>query len=346
MYHYHLSDDMKHDFAFTSIVAHSILDKNNLPKIIRRKSDNCATQYKSCNVFGEYQKIAKINDRKVIIYFGASGHGKGLVDAMSAFGVKGPLSKAVLTVERFKYKSSEDIFTYLRTLFKDDKQKKYYNIEATDIATVRRDDCSPLSIPGCMNYHMICFNTDGSLLTKNNICSCDDCLQGNFLNCDTETGTLILGDKMGDEDNVDSDVEYEDDDEFGDEIEEDLEQYELRSSSVLVVIQKGSVIALFSPENAIELFYLCKVIDYGVATDELSDTNNHHIGRGTPYILVNYFEKKMSKFSKNSSIMYKLLSEEVYVLPTQVMLPSVNASFIGSNLHLTVDEYQWLSDSI
>ena len=30
---------------------------------------------------------------------------------------------------------------------------------------------------------------------------------------------------MGDEDNVDSDVEYEDDDEFGDEIEEDLDQY-------------------------------------------------------------------------------------------------------------------------
>ena len=52
------------------------------------------------------------------------------------------------------------------------------------------------------------------------------------------------------------------------------------------------MIALFSPENAIELFYLCKVIDYGVATDELSDTNNHHIAKGTPYILVNYFEKR------------------------------------------------------
>ena len=33
----------------------------------------------------------------IYIYYGAPGHGKGLVDAMSGFGVKGPLRKAVIT---------------------------------------------------------------------------------------------------------------------------------------------------------------------------------------------------------------------------------------------------------
>ena len=54
-YLYHLSDDMKPDFAFTSTVANHCIDINKLPTIIRRKSDYCGTQYKSKWVFGEYQ---------------------------------------------------------------------------------------------------------------------------------------------------------------------------------------------------------------------------------------------------------------------------------------------------
>ena len=70
-YLYHLSDDMKHDFVFTSTVAQSCLAQNDLPKIIRWKSDNCGIQYKSRDVFGEYQKIASKYDCKMIIYYGA-----------------------------------------------------------------------------------------------------------------------------------------------------------------------------------------------------------------------------------------------------------------------------------
>ena len=40
-------------------------------------------------------------EKSVIVYYGASGHRKGLVDAMSGFGVKGPLRKAVLTQDFF-----------------------------------------------------------------------------------------------------------------------------------------------------------------------------------------------------------------------------------------------------
>ena len=43
-YMYHLSDEMKHDSAFTSVVVHHLLEQDD-PEIIRLKSDNCSTQY-------------------------------------------------------------------------------------------------------------------------------------------------------------------------------------------------------------------------------------------------------------------------------------------------------------
>ena len=88
-----LSDDMKHYFTFTSIVACNCILLNEVPQIIRSKSHNSAAQCKSSHVLSEYQKIAAQPNRKVLIY-GASTHGKGLTDAMSGFGVKGPLLKA------------------------------------------------------------------------------------------------------------------------------------------------------------------------------------------------------------------------------------------------------------
>ena len=62
--------------------------------------------------------------------------------------------------------------------------------------------------------------------------------------------------------------------------------------SVLEVVTKGSVIALFSPSNSLELLYICKVLDYGVATEDCIDENNYHIEKNSPYVLVTYYEKK------------------------------------------------------
>ena len=53
----------------------------------------------------------KLN-RSAIVYYGVLGHGKDLVDAMSAFGVKGPIKKAVLR-EDFSYHKALDIQEYL-----------------------------------------------------------------------------------------------------------------------------------------------------------------------------------------------------------------------------------------
>ena len=88
---YHLSDEKKHDFAYTShVVKHllSLEDEFCQSEIIRVKSDNCATQHKCTYMFDFYHNLAVEQGKTVIVYYGVSGRGKGLVDAMSAFGVK------------------------------------------------------------------------------------------------------------------------------------------------------------------------------------------------------------------------------------------------------------------
>ena len=78
---------MKHNFAFTSSVAYHLLGLNS-QSAIHSKSDNCLTQYKSKYVFNEWQALATKTKKLVIEYYDMFGHGKGLVDAMSGFGLK------------------------------------------------------------------------------------------------------------------------------------------------------------------------------------------------------------------------------------------------------------------
>ena len=80
---------------------------------------------------------------------------------------------------------------------------------------------------------------------------------------------IYSNDEDDDDYETDSDVEFECEDEFGDEVCNDMEKFELRSESILQIIQQGSVIALYSPANSLELFYLCKVIECGVASDNV-----------------------------------------------------------------------------
>ena len=58
-YIYHLSDEMRHDHAFTAAVVEHILSLEAPPDIVRFKSDNCSTQYKSKYVFSFWSSLAK-----------------------------------------------------------------------------------------------------------------------------------------------------------------------------------------------------------------------------------------------------------------------------------------------
>ena len=192
-----------------------------------------------------WKKISSSLQRKVIICYGVSGHGKGLVDAMSGFGVKGPIRNAVIR-EDFSYSSAKDIHSYLENRFNDDKKKLHHLLSINDIEK-RRSTKSSLPIKGCLQYHMLCFSSGGKVTGKLNICSCNNCLEGEFLLCIYEKGIIIYSDvddsgSETDNDEIDNDEEFEEDD-IIDSNEQEL--YEMRSDSVLGVISRGGVIALY-----------------------------------------------------------------------------------------------------
>ena len=146
-YFYHLSDDLKHDFAFTKTVVDDLLEKNGTTTILRVKFDNWSVQYKCKNVFSMWQSIATSSQKKVIIYY-VSGHGKGLVDAMSGFGVKEPFRKAVWC-EDFSNSCADDITKYLAAKFVGDEAKHHVHLNLCKIRN-NRDNKNFLKINGCM----------------------------------------------------------------------------------------------------------------------------------------------------------------------------------------------------
>ena len=88
------------------------------------------------------------------------------------------------------------------------------------------------------------------------------------------------------------------------------------------------------------MFYLCKVISVEVAKKEITDDYHHTIQKGSVYLKCHYLEKVSEKRLK---VGYKLLSKNVFALPSQVMNALVE---MNDKLELSVTEYQWLLDSI
>ena len=72
----------------------------------------------------------------VIVYYGVSGHDKGLVDAMSGFAVKIPLRRALKTFD-FSYGNSLYIYNYLTETFPNDDKKHYFVLDLETIAKTR-----------------------------------------------------------------------------------------------------------------------------------------------------------------------------------------------------------------
>ena len=76
---------------------------------------------------------------------------------------------------------------------------------------------------------------------------------------DESSGDESSGDESSSDESSNDEFEKDDLSEDGD----DTEQYEVRGDNGFGAIEKGNVIALYSDANAMELFYLCKVLDFG-----------------------------------------------------------------------------------
>ena len=104
---------------------------------------------------------------KIVWFYGEPGHGRGLVDAMSPFGCKGPLRKLIIDDKNKTewYDNVSEMKVALEGYFKDDKQKSYRLVDPNGLRVARRNR-KGYEIKGCKKMHMICVDKNGTFYTK------------------------------------------------------------------------------------------------------------------------------------------------------------------------------------
>lgn len=245
-----------------------------------------------------------------------------------------------MITSNFSYHNATDIYNFLIDKFHNDTKKHYFLLDPEDIS-VKRGKKSPLPIKSCREKHMIAFFPNGSIQTKINICSCAECIKGEFINCSHESGKIIYtNDCSDDEDSDDTDYEECETEDCCYDESVVTEENEIRAECVIDAVNPGSFIALYASPQSFEIFYLCHVVDITVATETMSDDYGHIIEKGVKYLICNYLEKKSERKGR---INYKMLKKFVFVLPAQVVYPFVT---LGDDLSMSAADYQWLTDSI
>ena len=105
-----------------------------------------------------------------------------------------------------------------------------------------------------------------------------------------------------DEDEDDEDENNEGGNEEVDDLlyeEKECEELELRGKNLYEAIESESVVALYTPTNVSEHFYLCYVIEKCIAGEDIQDNsiNQHDVLKGSMYLRCKYYKKDVLKGS-------------------------------------------------
>ena len=65
--------------------------------------------------------------------------------------------------------------------------------------------------------------------------------------------------------------------------------------TVFELVKPRTYVGMRSPTNAIESFLIAEVQNKGIATENLTDENGHHILSGEQYLEIVYLQKKEQK---------------------------------------------------
>ena len=76
------------------------------------ESDNAPTQYKNKSAFGSMQHLADKYNFTLLRVYGSAGHGKGVIDVISSFGVKNILRQSIIT-NVWLFENSLDIWSHI-----------------------------------------------------------------------------------------------------------------------------------------------------------------------------------------------------------------------------------------
>ena len=243
-YSFHLNDDKHHDTAFTTEVILDLLNKfpdYEMYPVLRFKSDNCSSQYCCKFLLPFYKDLAQKLAKPVLLYYGVNGHGRGVIDACSGFGVKSVVRRTIVTHDFF-YNSDDELFTFLESEMSN-KANFHYKVLSPELLNATRVDYkkSQLVIGGCHKSRMISFLPSGEFQISRHVCSCERCNFGQFNKCVVNTGEESLN-----LDDVEEDVE--DIEENGEVANSYDDRYEM--------VVPGTYVALLSHPNSLELFII------------------------------------------------------------------------------------------
>ena len=315
-YHFHLSDDTTHDPVFVDQVLRDLIAKYDIKdQDLWIQSDNAPTQYKNKNAFFLFEQLAKEFNLRIIRSYGAAGHGKGAIDAMSSFGVKNILRKDIVTRDIF-FNQSEDIVDYLSIKCPN---FHYIHLPRGEIVKSRITQKNTKVIPDCMKQHLMIFSPKEPLLCKEYLCSCVACLEFKFNECSEEN--LPLSDIPCDDDFGDFNDDYEDEDQID------------KTDQIFNFVDVPSFVSLFSGSPN-EPLYFVKVIGKGIASENLSDAYGHVVSSGEKFFKGFYMKLGRSKTASKKK--YQLLPSEIFIAPDEVFDTYVEFTedlFIDANMH-------------
>ena len=324
---YHLSDDTTHDAVMTFQIIEDILQK--YPQIVDSRylvvrSDNCSTQYKSRYTFGLMQKISEKHQIDIFWFYGAAGHGRGLVDAMSSFGCKAPLQNAIITDDYFN--TAQEMHTFLLGHFRNDKKgaKKSYIIDPEENAQIRKksDSRHEHVILGSSKMHLIAVSSSGEWMTKVILKVTDD----NVMNLEIERGA------SSDNIEIEGDNEWHDD--GIESINNDIVDVSDVSDVKFDIIEEDTFVGLLSPTSGFESFYLVKVIEKGIAKENKDYKHGHAINVGQKYTIGEYYEKVSEK---KNNVFYNKCKKFDNVLIHINEITTVSIDFDGCKM--STEEY-------
>ena len=314
-YIYHISDDTNHDSTLTFEILNDILNKHEYlaqNNILIIRSDNCEDQYKCKYTFFQMKKLAKLKNLIILWFYGAPGHGRGLVDAMSSFGCKQPLRRHILATDKW-FATAYEMVEYLKKHFKErhDNTKEHYHVDESVTASKRQKEKEEFVMSPCRAYHLIAVNNDGEFKK--------------LLYYKGEELQSIFSDTQVDSANVVPEVEYAEEDGFL-----------LDTNTVAELVQPGTFIAVRSPSNAIECFFLCEVIETDIAKCTMSDDGGHIVVKGERYAKVLYLQKK-SESKKHAKYERPQKQTETLIHIAEVFATNI---LVDANLKMDIGEYQ------
>ena len=292
-YHYHISDDTKHDSVFVDYVIRDIIERYGIKnEDLWIQSDNASSQYKNKHAFAFYQKLANDFGLCIIKRYGAAGHGKGTIDGMSSFGVKNILRYDTVTQDIF-FNGSKIIVNYLA-------QKKpeffYTHVSTLEVMAKRCGEAKSFDIKNCMRQHMMAFETDKNVILKEYLYECHPCRRFEFGKCGNKDSEGDLKDPSK------NNEEYLDDEEFEGN----------RDEQIFDFVEIPSFVTLFTGVNAEPLYFL-KITKKGISNRTLTDTSGHVVLPGLQYFNGNYLKAVPSR---------NISSKKFDILPMSAIITS------------------------